>query len=437
MLTTPEKIETLQRKLCQKAKQEPTFRFYSLYDKIHRHDILQFAYRVVKANDGGPGLDGVTFKQVESDGREEFILRLEKELEEKTYKPDPVKRVMIPKANGGQRPLGIPTVRDRVVQMAAKLVLEPIFEADFSPRSYGFRPKKSAHQALGDIKDALFRGHTEVVDADLSKYFDTISHTNLMKIVAERISDAAVLHLIKMWLKAPIILVDKDGRRSNIGGGQRNQKGTPQGGVISPLLANLYLHILDRIWDRHGFDQKLHARLIRYADDFVILCASGVERPLKIAQKVIDRLDLSLNEEKTRIVDSKTESFAFLGFEIQMRKGQKSGRLYPNIKPSRKAVASIMTQVTELTSRNLTGKPIQEVIDRVNQKVRGWVGYFHYGNCSPSLSRVKQHVEQRVRIHLRKRHKLRCVATGYGEFPNRKLYEVYGLYKVPTTAGWR
>ncbi len=232
-------------------------------------------------------------------------------------------------------------------------------------------------------------------------------------------------------------LVDKDGSQKNVGGGKKNQKGTPQGGVISPLLANLYLHILDRIWDRHGFDRKLKARLVRYADDFVILCAAGVERPLATAKTIVDRLDLSLNEEKTKTVDSTIGKFAFLGFEIQMMKGRKTGRLYPNIKPSKKAVSSIMTQVTELTNRYQTGKPIQDVIAQVNQKVRGWVGYFHYGNCSQSLNRVKEHVEERVRTHLRDRHKLRCRATGYKEFPNRKLYEVYGLYKIPTTAGWR
>jgi len=437
MLKTPEKIETLQRKLYQKAKQEPTFRFYSLYDKVHRQDILHFAYRAVKANGGGPGLDGVSFHQVESEGVEGFIKKLSEELEQKKYKPDPVKRVMIPKANGGQRPLGIPTIRDRVVQMAVKMVLEPIFEADFSDRSYGFRPERSAHQALLAIDKALFQGYTEVIDADLSKYFDTILHSNLLKMLAERIADGAILHIIKMWLKAPVVQVDKDGSKRNIGGGKKTQMGTPQGGVISPLLANLYLHILDRIWDRHGFDQKLRARLIRYADDFVILCASGVERPLMIAGTVIKRLGLSLNEEKTKRVDSRTDSFGFLGFEIRMRKGKKTGYLYPNTRPSTKSVASIMTQVTELTSRSQTGKPIGEVIGQINQKVRGWVGYFHFGNCSQSLSKVKEHVEERVRLHLQTRHKVRCRATGYRLFPNRKMYEVYGLYKIPTTAGWR
>ncbi len=407
------RIETLQRKLYQKAKQEPDFRFYSLYDKICRIDILQHSYDRVEANRGGPGIDGITFQQVSREGEGKFLIKLKKELEDKTYKADPVKRVMIPKSNGGERPLGIPTIRDRVVQMATKLILEPIFEADFSDRSYGFRPGRSAHHTLDDIDGTLKRGHTQVVDADLSKYFDSISHSNLMKVVSERIADKAVLSLIKMWLKAPIIQVEKDGRKSNVGGGGRNQKGTPQGGVISPLLANLYLHIFDRIWDRHEFDRKLNARLIRYADDFVILCAAGAEGPLEIAKKVIERLDLSLNEEKTKTVDSTTGKFAFLGFEIQMMKGRRSGRLYPNTKPSKKAVSNIMTQVTELTNRYQTGKPIQEVIAEVNQKVRGWVGYFHYGNCSQSLNRVKEHVEERVRTHLRIRHKLRCRGTGY------------------------
>mgnify|MGYP002725662810 CR=1 FL=1 len=437
MLKTPEKIETLQRKLYQKAKQEPSYRFYSLYDKVYRRDLLHFAYRVVRANGGGPGMDGVSFHRIESEGVDSFIKKLKEGLEQKQYRPYPVKRVMIPKANGGQRPLGIPTIRDRVVQMAVKLVLEPIFEADFSDRSYGFRPQRSAHQALKAIDKALFQGYTEVIDADLSKYFDTISHSNLLKVLAERIADGAILHIIKMWLKAPVVQVDKGGCKRNIGGGKKNQIGTPQGGVISPLLANLYLHVLDRIWDRYNFDQRLHARLIRYADDFVILCASGAERPLKVASTVIDRLGLSLNEEKTRKVDSRTDSFGFLGFEIKMRKGRKTGRQYPNTRPSAKSVASIMAQVTDLTSRSQTGRTTGEVIGQVNQKVRGWVGYFHFGNCTQSLNKVKEHTEQRVRQHLRNRHKMRCRATGFREFSNRKLYEVFGLYKIPSTAGWR
>ena len=270
MLTTPETIRTLQRKLYHKAKQEPACRFHALYDKVYRADILGHAYALVRASKGSAGIDGVTFKAIEEKERvAAFIAELGAALRSKTYKPDPVKRVLIPKSDGSQRPLGIPTIRDRVAQMAVKLVIEPIFEADFCETSYGFRPKKSAHDAIDAVTYGLNTGHTEVIDADLSKYFDTIPHANLMAVVAERICDGAMLHLIQMWLKAPVVEQDKDGTKRNIGGGMDNRKGTPQGGVISPLLANLYLHILDRIWERRGLVRRLGARIVRYADDSV------------------------------------------------------------------------------------------------------------------------------------------------------------------------
>ena len=248
MLVTPEVIRTLQRKLYIKAKQEPSYRFYALYDKIWRADVLAFAYRLVRANKGSPGVDGMNFEDVEQRiGIEKFLLELAQGLKEKTYKADPVRRVMIPKADGSMRPLGIPTIRDRVAQMAVKLIIEPIFEADFCATSYGFRPRKSAHDAVNDIAETLWQGYTRVIDADLSKYFDTIPHDKLLKVVAERIVDGGILHLIKLWLKAPIIGEDENGTKRNVGGGKNASRGTPQGGVISPLLSNCYLHLLDRI----------------------------------------------------------------------------------------------------------------------------------------------------------------------------------------------
>ena len=268
MLTTPESIRALQRKLYRKAKQEPACRFHALYDKVYRADILGHAYNLVRANKGSAGIDGVTFAVIEEkEGAIAFVAGLAGALKDKTYRPAPVRRVMIPKANGSQRPLGIPTIRDRVAQMATKLVIEPIFEADFCDSSYGFRPRKSAHDAVDDVRHTMNRGYTEVIDADLSKYFDTIPHSNLMATVAQRISDGEILRLIQMWLKAPVVEVDEDGTKRNIGGGKGNRKGTPQGGVISPLLANLYLHLLDRIWERRQLQQRLGARIVRYADD--------------------------------------------------------------------------------------------------------------------------------------------------------------------------
>lgn len=272
VLTTLTKIRTLQRKLYAKAKEEPAYRFYALYDKIMRADALHHAWRLVRSNAGSPGVDGMSFEAIECGiGVETLLRELAQDLKDKTYRAQPVQLVMIPKADGSLRPLGIPTIRDRVVQMAVKLITEPIFEADFCEHSYGFRPKRSAHDALDDIADALWAGHTEVIDADLSKYFDSIPHAKLMAVVAERVVDGAILHLIKLWLKAPVIGEDDNGVQKTVGGGKANRKGTPQGGVISPLLVNCYLHILDRIWQRHQLRDKLQAHLVRYADDFVVL----------------------------------------------------------------------------------------------------------------------------------------------------------------------
>jgi len=438
VLTTPETIRTLQRKLYRKAKQEPACRFHALYDKIYRADILSHAYNLVRANKGSAGIDGVTFEAIEeNEGAPAFIGELEEALRNKTYKPDPVKRVMIPKSDGSQRPLGIPTIRDRVAQMAAKLVIEPIFEADFCETSYGFRPKKSAHDAVDDVTYAMNTGYTEVIDADLSRYFDTIPHSNLMVTVAERICDGEILRLIQMWLKAPIMEMDKDGTKRHIGGGKANRKGTPQGGVISPLLSNLYLHILDRIWERNNLQQRLGARIVRYADDIVILCRRNKsDKAMAVLRQILERLKLTLNETKTKIVNAHKGSFDFLGFSIRMAESWKTGNLYPHVQPSKKALQKIKDRVTELTARRRTFMPLEWIVKEVNATVRGWVGYFHYRNCSTALGQIRSHVEERLITHLRKRHKVRNRKAGYVRFPNRLLHTRYNLYKVPTTAAW-
>jgi len=436
-LTTPEKIRTLQRKLYLKAKQEPACRFHALYDKVYRADILSHAYNLVRANKGSAGIDGVTFEAIESGGgATAFLAELLEALRSKTYEPFPVKRVMIPKKDGKQRPLGIPTIRDRVAQMAVKLVIEPIFEADFCETSYGFRPKKSAHDAVDDVAYAMNRGYTEIIDADLSKYFDTIPHANLMAVVAERICDGAILHVIQMWLKAPIVEVDKEGTKRNIGGGKGNRKGTPQGGVVSPLLANLYLHILDRIWERRQLEQQLGARIVRYADDIVVLCRRQPDRAMTVLRKILERLGLTLNETKTKIVNAYEGKFDFLGFTICMGKGRETGKYYPHVQPSKKSLQSIKDRITDLTQRERTIMPLDWIVNEVNATVRGWVGYFHYRNCSQALISLMYHVEQRLITHLRKRHKVRDRKTGCVRFKPRALYEKYGLYKVPTTAAW-
>jgi group II intron reverse transcriptase/maturase len=436
-LETPENIRTLQRKLYRKAKQEPGYRFYALYDKVCRADILEFAYRLVRASKGSPGIDGQSFEAIEAgEGVAAFLAKLEEALRNKRYKPSPVKRVLIPKAKGGKRPLGIPTVRDRVAQMAVKLVIEPIFEADFCDSSYGFRPKRSAHDAVDAVVAALQTGHTEVIDADIAKCFDTIPHANLLATVAERISDGGILHLIKLWLKAPVVEEGEDGKKRTVGGGKANRQGTPQGGVISPLLANLYLHLMDRIWKKYELDVKLGARMVRYADDFVVLCRKGTKRAMEVIQRILTRLGLTLSPTKTRELDSRRESFQFLGFAIGIKKSIRSGKPSTHVEPSKEALKGIRQRITYLTRREMTCVPLKAVMEIVNQTLQGWVEYFHYRNCSSALSKVRWHVEERVRTQLRKRHKIRHRMAGYTRFSRQKLYDQYGLYKVPTTAGW-
>ena len=437
-LTTPDKIRTLQRKLYAKAKQEPAYRFYALYDKISRAEVLAYAWQLVRANRGSPGIDGVSFEAIESGtGVDTFLQELAVSLKDKTYRAQSVRRVMIPKADGSQRPLGIPTIRDRVAQMAVKLIIEPIFEADFCAHSYGFRPKRSAHDAVDDIANALWAGYTQVIDADLSKYFDSIPHAKLMAVVAERIVDGGILHLINMWLKAPVIGEDDSGVKKTVGGGKANRKGTPQGGVISPLLANCYLHILDRIWQRRNVKGKLHAHLVRYADDFVVMCRKDVEKPLELVRHVLERLDLSLNEAKTHIVDATQASFDFLGFTIQMSRGASTGKPYPNVRPADKSLMKIKAKLTALTGRKLTNIALDDIVGNVNRSLRGWANYFHFRNSSRMLSTARIHAEERLRTHLMKRHKVKGKGSGYRRFPNADLYERYGLYKVPVVAGWR
>ena len=421
VLTTPERIQELQKKLCQKAKQDREFRFYALYDKVYRKDIVEHAYRLVKANKGAPGIDGITFEAIEEQGVERYLEQIAEELRNKTYNPSPVRRVYIPKPDGGKRPLGIPTIKDRVVQMAVKLVIEPIFEADFQDSSYGFRPGRDAHQAMNEVSLQLRCKNTQVIDADISKYFDTIPHDKLLKAVAKRIVDKNILALIKMWLKAPIV-EEEDGKRTFKG----NDKGTPQGGVISPLLANIYLNALDTA-------MKM-ARLVRYADDLVVLCRYNVRPIFDRMAAVLKSLGLTLNPDKTRILNAAEEGFTFLGFTTQIRKNPRTGKTFPLIEPSKKAVGRIKKEVKGATCRKNLALPKEVIIARLNQALRGWVNYFYYGNCSKTLAHLRNYVEERVRVYLSRKHRLK--GRGYTKYPNTYLYKNLGLYKIPATAPW-
>jgi RNA-directed DNA polymerase len=432
VLKTPEKIRELQRKLYRKAKQEKEYRFYLLCDKIYRQDILNHAYRLVKANKGAPGIDGETFESIEKreGGVEKYLEEITGELRRKEYKPQAVRRVYIPKAAGGKRPLGIPVIKDRVVQMAMKTVIEPIFEADFRDNSYGFRPKRNAHQAVEDVKNHLLQGKIDVIDADISKYFDTIPHGRLLQLVAKRIVDKQILRLIRMWLKAPIVEEREDGKKEY----KRNDKGTPQGGVISPLLANIYLNVLDTLWAVKKVQERLGARLVRYADDSVVLCRGNADRILKGVKRVLEDLGLTLNEEKTRIVDARQESFDFLGFSIGMKRGKRTGKMYPHTEPSKKALKHIRSEIKQLTTERYSAIPTEEVIRRVNEVARGWVGYFRFGNCTNAMSNLRRYLVYRMRIYLRRKHHYR--SFGYKAYPDKYYFETLGLYEVPTKAPW-
>ena len=408
-LETPERIRSLQRKLYCKAKAEPAFRFYLLYDKICREDVLHHAYGLARANAGAPGVDGITFAKIDALGSEDWLAGLREELVAKTYRPAPVRRVMIPKPGGGERPLGIPTIRDRVVQTAAKLVLEPIFEADFEDNAYGYRPKRGGADAIREVHRLICRGYTDVVDADLSKYFDTIPHSDLLKSVARRIVDRRVLRLIKLWLKAPIEERDEEGRR-RMSGGKRSTCGTPQGGVASPMLANIYMNRFLKHWRLTARDKAFCAHVVSYADDFVILSSGYASEALAWTKAVMTRLGLTINELKTSVKDARTESFDFLGYTFGPHRYRKDGHWYLGASPSKKSVQQLKTKVGELLVPGNQGT-WPTVRDQLNRLLRGWSAYFSYGTRLSAYRAIDNHVYDHVRHFLVRRHKVRGRGT--------------------------
>jgi RNA-directed DNA polymerase len=425
-LETSDKVRELQIKLYRKAKKEPDFRFYLLYDKVCRADVLLRAWTLAKANDGAPGVDNESFDDIESKGVREWLDGLGKELHDKTYRPQPVRRVMIPKPGGGERPLGIPTIRDRVAQTAAKLILEPIFEADLEPNAYGYRPGKSAQDAIREVDKLLVQGHTDVVDADLSKYFDTIPHSELMQCVARRIVDKHVLHLIGMWLKVPVEERDEKGKK-RLTGGRDNDRGTPQGGVISPLLANLYMNRMLKGWKQTKRGEQFRARIVSYADDFVILSRGKAEESLSWARGALTRMGLTVNEAKTSIRNARQEPFDFLGYTFGPHTSRQTGREYLGCSPSKKSVNKIRESVGEHLKPCRTG-PWEEVRDRLNQKLRGWKAYFSLGSPNRAYKVIDEHVEERVRHFLRRRHKV--PSQGTRQFPTKRIYGELGVYRL-------
>jgi RNA-directed DNA polymerase len=426
-LVTPEKIRSLQRKLYRKAKAEPAFRFYVLYDKICREDILHHAYALARDNAGAAGVDGMTFAQIDASGLEAWLAGLREELVSKRYRPDPVRRVMIPKPDGGgERALGIPTIRDRVIQTAAKLVLEPIFEADFEDNAYGYRPARGAVDAVKEVNRHICRGYTDVVDADLSKYFDSIPHCDLIKSVARRIVDRSVLWLIKLWLKAPIEEKDGQGTR-RIVGGKSNMRGTPQGGVASPLLANIYMNRFLKHWRLTGRGEAFRAHVVAYADDFVILSRGRAAEALAWTKAVMTRLGLTLNEAKTSLKNARRERFDFLGYSFGPHCYKGNGKWYLSASPSKKSMQRFKTKVGNLLVPG-NNDPWPEVRDTLNKSLLGWSNYFCHGTRRAAFRAVDRYVYERVRDFLARRHKV--AGRGTRRFSFDVIYGERGLLRL-------
>jgi len=428
-LITPESVWQLQEALHAKAKREPASRFHSLYDKLYRKDVLLHAWRCCRANGGAPGVDGITFEQIERRGVGGWLEELVKELQEKTYRPQAVRRVWIPKPGSDkQRPLGVPCIKDRVAQMAAVIVLEPIFEADLPEEQYGYRHGRSAHDAIRTIHGLLNRGHREVVDCDLSGYFDSIPHTQLVKSVARRISDGPMLALIKAWLQMAVEEDDGHGGKHRTTVAKDSGRGTPQGAPISPLLSNLYMRRFVLGWKKLGWEEKLQARLVVYADDFVILCRSNALEAKKQMQGIMSTLKLTVNEQKTRTCRVPEETFDFLGYTFGRCYSPKDGRAFIGTRPARKRIVRICEQLSQKTRRNSYRKPIEEMVEDLNRTLRGWGNYFCLGAVSRAFRAVDNHARHRLRQWLNGKHRSR------GTHPVRQaaayLHEKLGLFRL-------
>lgn len=424
-LEPPETVGKLQRVLRAKAKESPGYRFYALYDKVYRRDVLAHAFARCLQNKGAAGVDGQTFEEIKAYGVFRWLDELAQELKEKTYRPEAVRRVWIPKADGKQRPLGIPTIRDRVVQMAVVLVIEPIFDEDLQPEQHAYRANHDAHQALCEVQHWLDQGYTEVVDADLSGYFDSIPHHELMKCVARRISDSRLLHLIKMWLEAAVDEPDESGRKQRTTRNKDEGRGTPQGGVLSPLLANLYMRRFVLGWKVSGHEARLNAHIVNYADDFVICCPPGrAEEAMTVMRRMMEKLRLTVNEKKTRQCLLPAGTFTFLGFTFGRQFSRRTGRAYVAPAPAKKKIQAICDKISEMTSRQTTWHEPEEQVGRLNCVLMGWANYFRLGAVMGAWQVVQQHACRRLRWWLRRKHGQVGGVRGY---PDMHLYEAYGL----------
>lgn len=428
-LVTPPKIEKLQKALHAKAKGEPEFRFYQLYDKVYREDILCHAYRLCRANGGAAGVDGEDFAAIESEGLGAWLRELRQELRERRYRAAPVRRVWLPKANGGRRPLGIPTIRDRVVQAAAVLVLEPIFEADLQPEQHAYRAGHSALEAVGRVHRLACDGHREVIEADLAGYFDAIPHAELMRSVARRVSDRHLLALIKQWLVVAVEEQDGRGGRKRTNRAKREKRGIPQGAPISPLLSNLYMRRFVLGWKVLGHERRLGAHIVNYADDFVICCRRNAPEAMAQMRVLMARLGLAVNEDKTGIVRLPEQSVEFLGYTIGRCYSKQSGRAYIGTRPSKKSVRRVMQAVRALTAPRTSLLEADVIVGRLNRVLVGWGNYFCLGPVSPAYRAVDAHARYRLRQWLCRKHKRRPRRSLY--YSDTYLYDTLGLVCLP------